>query len=297
VHDEVAAPERSRDKQVERRPAGIRIREAIEDECERQRAALARKEAANAQMTLLGSILGELLSQADFVAVLKVAGFTAIPCLVQQRLQPRFPEFRETCAVPAKQDTGSDTAPFTQGKAVDAPEDAAAILAGQALPVRTIHALDRMVPARRSAIANLMSAVGNLTGDFARALLAATPEGMRATVARSQRVDNSHARSFARIEKRLMGLHTKNQMLSAGHNDNLRCLAVCASYVRGWTHNRHVLAWLRLHYPVHAASLEQIAEEADCAKEPKRAMKLPYARDRTPGATKEIRRRVRSRGS
>ncbi|MFL9858076.1 hypothetical protein PQR72_20435 [Paraburkholderia madseniana] len=137
----------------------------------------------------------------------------------------------------------------------------------------------------------------NLTGDFAHALLAATPEGMRATVARSQRIDNSRARSFARIEKRLMGLYTKNQMLSAGHNDNLRYLAVCASYVRGWTHNRHVLAWLRLHYPVHAASLEQIAEEADCAKEPKRAMKLPYARDRTPGATKEIRRRVRSRGS
>ncbi|MGF6900378.1 hypothetical protein [Paraburkholderia sp. GAS348] len=273
MHDVVGAPEQSRNRQAARKPAGIRIREAIKEECERQRAALARKEAADAQITLLGSILGELLSQADFVAVLEVAGFTAIPRLVQQRLQPRFPETR---AVPAKQDTGSDTTPYKQGNAVDASEDAAAIPAGQTLPARTIQALGRMVPVRRTAVANLMNAVDNLTGDFAHALLAATPEGMRVTVARSERVDSSRARSFARIEKRLMGLHAKNQMLSAGHNDNLRYLAVCASYVRGWTHNRHIVAWLRLHYPVHAASLEQIAQEADCAKEPKRAMKLPY---------------------
>lgn len=294
MYDEVAVREQSRNRQPARRPAGIRIRDAIKEECERQRVALARKETADSQITLLGSILGELLSQTDFVAALKVAGFTTIPRLVQQRLQARFPEPRP---VPAKQDTGSDIPSCKQGKVGDASEDAAAILAGQTLPVRTVQALDRMVPVRRTVVANLMNAVDNLTGDFAHALLAATPEGMRATVARSPRVDNRRARSFARIEKRLMGLYAKNQMLSAGYNDNLRDLAVSASYVRSWTHNRHVLAWLRLHYPVHTASLEQIAQEADCAKEPKRAMKLPYARDRTTGAAKEIRRRVRPRAS
>jgi hypothetical protein len=290
VHEEVAVPEQSPDKQAVRKPVGIRIREEIKDECERQRAALARKEAANAQITLLGSILGELLSQADFVAVLKVAGFTTIPCLIRQRLQPQFPETR---AVPAKQDTGSNTAPYTQGNAVDTPEDAAAILAGQTLPVRTIQALDRMSPLRRKAVANLMNAVDNVTGDFAHALLAATPDSMRTTVARSQRVDSRRTQSFATIEKRLLGLLRRNEILSAGHNGNLHYLAVCVSHVRGWTHNGHVLAWLRLHYPIHAASLKQIAEEADCAKQAKRPMKLPYACDRTAGPTKKISRRVR----
>lgn len=284
MHDKVAAPEQSQDRQVERRPAETRIRAAIKEECERQRAALARKEAANAQRMLLGSILGELLSQTDFVAVLKAAGFTTIPCLVRQHLQPQHPETR---AVPARQDMGSDVVSSGHDRQINTLAEAATILAAQNLPVRTIHALDRMSPLRRTVAASLMNSVGNVTGDFAHALLAATPEGMRTTVARSQRVDSRRTRSFATVEKRLVGLHTKNQILSGGHNDNLRYLAVCISYVRGWTHSDDVLDWLRLRYPNHAASLERIAQETDRANEPKRAMKLPYARDRTAGQAKE----------
>ena len=191
-----------------------------------------------------------------------------------------------------------DFAHCRQDRPADALEDAAAILAGQTLPVRTVQALDRMSPLRQSVVANLMIAVDNVTGDFAHALLAGTPDGMRANVTRSQRVDNSRVKSFARIEKRLLGLHVKNQILSARHSGNLNYLAVCISYIRGWTHNRHVLAWLRLHHPIHAASLEKIAEKADCAKEPRRAMKLPYARGRAtcPASAKEIRWRRRARG-
>ncbi|MGQ7934681.1 plasmid partitioning protein RepB C-terminal domain-containing protein [Paraburkholderia sp. D1E] len=294
MHDEVAVPEQVRDKQAARKPAGIRIWEEIKDEFERQRAALARKEVANAQIALLGSILGELLSQAEFVAVLKAAGFTTIPCLIRQRLQPQFPEAR---AVPARPVTESDIVSCRQDRQINTLEEAATILAGKTLPVRAIQALDRMSPLRRIAVANLMNAVDNVKGDFAQALLAATPDGMRTHVARSQRVDSRRTQSFARIEKQLLAVHARNEILSAGHNDSLHYLAVCVSYIRGWTHNGDVLAWLRLRYPTYVVSFERIVEEADCANEPKRPMKLPYVRDRTTVPAKEIRRRGHTRGT
>jgi hypothetical protein len=293
-HDEVAAREQGAKKHPARKLAVVRIQKAIRDECERQRAALAIKETADAQITLLASILGELLSQAEFVAVLKAAGFMAIPRIVQQRLQPQC---RETCPITMSGNMNQGSIAFHQDRLTGAPEEAAAILAGQTLPVRSVQALDRMSPVRRAVVASLMNAVNNVTGDFAHALLAGTPEGMRTTVVRSQRIDNSRVKRFARIEKRLLNLHTKNQMLSARHNGNLRYLAVCVSYIRGWIHNRQVLAWLRQHYPVPAASLEQITKDADCAREPGRAMKLPYARDRTAGpvSAKDARRLARAR--
>ncbi|WP_434108157.1 hypothetical protein [Paraburkholderia caffeinilytica] len=285
---------KSRHPEAARKPAGIRMREAIREECERQCASLAHKEAADAQIALLGSILGELLSQAAFIVVLNAAGFTAIPCLVRQRLQPRFPE---NCTVPANRGTDSDNAHCTQGTPIGAPEDASAILAGQTLPVRTIRALDRMAPLRRAAVANLMGTLDNVTGDFAHALLAATPAGLRVVARRSQRVDRRRVQRFARLEKRLLAAHVKNQLLSAGHNDNLRYLAVCISFIRGWTSSDGILVWLRLRYPIQTASLERMVKEADCATEWKRAMKLPYARDRVAGPAKEVRRRARARGA
>jgi hypothetical protein len=294
VQGEVAALEQAEEGQTARKPAAIRIRKAIREECERQRAALAIKEAADAQITLLVSILRELLSQGEFVVVLKAAGFTAIPRLVQQLLQSQC---TETCPISVGGDVDQSSIGFLRDRLAAPPEDADAIFAGQTLPVRTLQALDRMSPLRRIVVASLMRALDNVTGDFAHALLAGTPEGMRTSVVRSQRIDNNRVKRFARIEKQLLDLLTKNQILSARHNGNLTYLAVCISYIRNWTRNREVLAWLRLHYSVHAASLEQMAREADCAKEPGRAMKLPYAPDRTacPISAKDVRRRARAR--
>ena len=70
-------------KQAARKPAELRLRAALNDECKRQRNALSEMEAAAAQIATLDSLLTELLSRAGFVAVLKAAGVTTIPCLTR----------------------------------------------------------------------------------------------------------------------------------------------------------------------------------------------------------------------
>ncbi|MFM0367845.1 hypothetical protein [Paraburkholderia aspalathi] len=266
------------------------MREAIKEQCDRQRGALLRKEAANAQVVLLEKIVGDLLSQADFVDVLKAAGFPTMPRLVRQRLQRPL---TQNCPASGKPDTGSEIVRCQQDKATCASDETSA-LAGQTLPMRTIRALGRMSPLRRAAVAKLMRAVDDITGDFAHALLAATPENMRTVVVRRQRFDDSRKRSFAKLEKLLTDLQGKNQTLSVAHNANLTYLAVCCSYVRGWAHCYDVLSWLHKRYPLYAASLERITRETDCAKQPKRTMKLPYARDRTADSPKKTGRKPRA---
>lgn len=283
-HGGAATPKRSQSEQVVRKPFEVRIRNAIKDECELQRVALLRTAGAEAQVTLLVNILRELLSRTDFVAVLTAAGFARIPSLVLQRLRGQSAGSR---TVPSKPDARSGISPSQRDRQADVLDEIAALLTGKDLSVRTIQALSRMTPLRRLAVANVMSTADNFTGDFAHAFLAATPDGQRTVVTRAHASDDSRTRSFARIEKRLIGLQTKSRILSADHNDNLVYLAVCSSYVRSWIHSYDVLAWLRMRYPHHAASLERIAKEADGAKEPKRPMKLPYSRERTAGPARK----------
>lgn len=57
--------------------------------------------------------------------------------------------------------------------------EAAAMVAEQTLPARTAQALEKMSPARQVEAVSIMVRQDNLTGDFARALLAATPASMR----------------------------------------------------------------------------------------------------------------------
>ncbi|MFM0732863.1 hypothetical protein PQQ52_20515 [Paraburkholderia sediminicola] len=264
-------------ERVARKPVEVRICQEIKRECELQRTALSRKEAADAEVRILDNILGELFFQAEFVALLKATGFAKMPHLVQQRLLKQACEDRAASDVPEGNTTGSG---HRRGRPPDVTETTTT-LAGETLSARTIQALSRMTTSRRIAVSNLMRAVDNYTGDFAHALLAATPEDHRAVVSRVRRCDRNRTRRFERIEKRLIGLQRKNHALSAGHNVNLLYLAVCGSYIRSWVQNYDVIAWLQVLYPLHAASLERIAREADDATEPKRAMKLPYARTKT----------------
>lgn len=272
-------------KRVTRKPAKARLLAAIQDECERQRDALSKMEAASAQAMLLEILLGELLSSADFVVVLKSAGFASIPSLVRQRLLGQSPHDR---AVPPTSETGSDSPRMQQDGRTDVRVDASVLLAGHTLPARTIRALGRMTSSRRSAVVAVMKSVDNFTGDFACALLAATPANEITDVVQAHRSDARRTRNFARSEKRLIDLHAHNLVLSVRHGDNLVCLAVYTSLVRSWIRSEDVLTWLRARYPDHAASLEQTVQAANDAKAPGRPMKLPYPRDGTAGSTKSL---------
>lgn len=155
--------------------------------------------------------------------------------------------------------------------------EAFALVVGQALPKRTVAALARMAPARQVATARTMVAVDNLSGDFARALLAATPPNERVDDARGRQSHPDFAGRLARMEQGLVQMQLEAAELRSHYDDNLFHLALAASYVRGWMRSEVVTTWLSSHRPKFAIVLDRLAKAADFAIEPGRPMRLPYS--------------------
>lgn len=161
-------------------------------------------------------------------------------------------------------------------------------LTGYRLPERTVVALTRMVPSRQVAAANIMVRQNNVSGDFARALLAATPGCQRADDPRGRQSNRDRARLLAEMERGLVGMQETARDLAAGYHDDLFFLALIASFVRGWMEDDVVRDWLGSQYAGNAATLERIASASDCAKKAKRPMKLAYSladRQLSPGSS------------
>ncbi|ASV96810.1 plasmid partitioning protein RepB C-terminal domain-containing protein [Paraburkholderia aromaticivorans] len=168
--------------------------------------------------------------------------------------------------------------------------EAFALVVGQTLPKRTVAALARMTPARQVAAARTMVAMDNLSGDFARALLAATPSSERVDDARGRQSHPDCATRLARMERRLIQMQLEAAELRWQYDDDLFHLALAASYVRGWMRNEVVTTWLYSHHPEFAIVLDRLAKAADFAIEPGRPMRLPYS----PAASPAISRKDKS---
>lgn len=156
-------------------------------------------------------------------------------------------------------------------------EDAAAQVVGLTLAKRTVAALGRMVPARQAAAIRIMVAANNLSGDFARALLAATPAGERTDDARGRQSHPDCVSRLARIERELAQMQINAAGRRSRYEDDLVYLALTASFVRGWMNNAVVAAWLESHHSEFAGVLGRLATDSDFAIESERVMKLPYA--------------------
>jgi hypothetical protein len=230
-------------------------------------------EVADAQAETLVRILTELLSCAGFVAALKAAGFTSIPYLVRSDLL----ESLGNRIVPVTSKVGTGTACRKPGSRMRILDDTHAVFTEGIMPVRTLKALAGMTPSRQSTVASVMRSVDNFTGDFACALLAATPARERSDVAPHHFANAQRTRRFARLEKQLAGLSARSQILSPNHDANLVRLAVNSSFVRGWICSSDLLAWLRASHPDHLTALQRIVAAGDATKNPRRPMKLPYA--------------------
>lgn len=169
------------------------------------------------------------------------------------------------------------------------------MVAGQMLPMRTVQALQRMVPARQLETVRIMVAQDNLSGDFARALLAATPANERLDDARGRQSHPDCVRRLARTVGRLVEVQKEAALLRARNDQNLLCLTLAAGWTRTWIHDEVVAAWLLSHHPKYAAVLRRIVDDADFAVEPQRHMKLAYEPARRPAVVAAGRRSRRSR--
>ncbi|WP_306456595.1 plasmid partitioning protein RepB C-terminal domain-containing protein [Paraburkholderia bryophila] len=156
-------------------------------------------------------------------------------------------------------------------------EGAAALVAGLTLPRRTVAALEKMVPARQVAAVRTMVAVDNLSGDFARALLAATPANERTDDARGRQSHPDCANRLGRMERELAQMQVEAAEKRSRYEADLVYLALTASFVRNWMNNEVIVSWLESHHPRCAIALARLASKSDFAIEAARPMKLPYA--------------------
>jgi len=158
-------------------------------------------------------------------------------------------------------------------------EEAAAVVAGQALPVRTLRALGAMVAVQQVHTVSIMLRQDNLTGDFARALLAATPDNLRTDDRHFCRASPDCNRRLARTVRRLTAAQQEAELLRARHDDNLLVLALAAGWARAWIGDEVIALWLASRRPAELAVLKRIVDDADFAVAPRRHLKLPYQPD------------------
>jgi hypothetical protein len=141
----------------------------------------------------LRRLLGELLRDTGFIAVLDQAGIRKIPCMLISRI------------VHATQDSGPFTALETGAKSVAAAQEQTeqAFRAPADLPGRTSECLARMSYFRRRQVLALMHQTACFTGDFALAFLAATPAKELVHKSHNLERDGRYVASLMRYENKL----------------------------------------------------------------------------------------------
>ncbi|NYH24211.1 hypothetical protein GGD40_003690 [Paraburkholderia bryophila] len=117
----------------------------------------------------------------------------------------------------------------------------------------------------------------NLSGDFARALLAATPANERTDDARGRQSHPDCANRLGRMERELAQMQVEAAEKRSRYEADLVYLALTASFVRNWMNNEVIVSWLESHHPRCAIALARLASKSDFAIEAARPMKLPYA--------------------
>lgn len=141
----------------------------------------------------LRRLLGELLRDTGFIAVLDQAGIRKIPCMLISRI------------VHATQDSGPFTELETGAKSVAAAQEQTeqAFRAPADLPGRTSECLARMSYFRQRQVLSLMHQTCCFSEDFALALLAVTPAKELILKSQSVERDRRYVASLVRYENKL----------------------------------------------------------------------------------------------
>lgn len=138
--------------------------------------------------------------------------------------------------------------------------DAVEVLKNVPCPLIVFDALRQMAPIRQIEAAELMVGQNNFTGQFAKALLAATPDRLLVKNRRKVGDKGSSAEQIARMERELAGLQVQVKSVEENYGiDNLH-LTVARGYVRALLGNARVVRWIGQNRPEYLDELQTIAE-------------------------------------
>lgn len=132
-------------------------------------------------------------------------------------------------------------------------------------------ALRKMRPIRQIEAAELMTAAGNFTAGYAKALLAATKQHDLVHPERPKRVRGMSTEQMARMEREMETVQHDFKVVEASYGDQVLELVIASAYLSKLIANSEIARYLDLHHPelvqefkaiVAASSLDQPAAAA-----------------------------------
>jgi ParB-like chromosome segregation protein Spo0J len=126
----------------------------------------------------------------------------------------------------------------------------------------TFEVLRKMRPMRQIEAAELMSAAGNYTASYAKALLAATRQADLVKADKPKRVAGLTVEQMARMEREMETLQQDVKSVETRYGDDVLHLVIATAYVGKLTANPAINRYLGLNHPELLAELSAIVAAA-----------------------------------
>lgn len=140
--------------------------------------------------------------------------------------------------------------------------EAVEILKDTTCPMAVFEILRLMGPLRQIEASELMVGQNNFSVQFAKALLAATPDGALAVQHRKlpKRDTQVSTEQMARMERELASLQSQVKSFEETFGVDMLHLTVARGYIRKLLGNARVSSWLQHHHSEYLGEFRQIAE-------------------------------------
>lgn len=140
--------------------------------------------------------------------------------------------------------------------------EVAEILRDREFSTETFRVPRRMKSTRQIECAELMVSANNLTINYARALLAATPKEMLVS---TRGTTTSHAATqeqIAKLERETENLHERYRIVEQTYGDDVLSLSLVRGYTRRLLDNEEVVRFLEKRYPDFLSVFKDLANAA-----------------------------------
>ena len=119
-----------------------------------------------------------------------------------------------------------------------------------------------MKPLRQMEAADLMTTVGNYTGSYARALLAATRQADLVKSDQPKRVAGMTVEQMARMEREMDKVQRDLKGIESRFGEDVLALVVASGYLGKLVRNAGIKRYLTKHHPEILAEFESIISKA-----------------------------------
>lgn len=141
--------------------------------------------------------------------------------------------------------------------------EAVALLRDRTVTAAGLRELKRAVPMRQIEMAELMVAANNFSVDYARCLIAATPEQDLLDSEKSKILPGMKPEDIARMEREMEVLGRDFLLIEESHGKNTLNLVLAVAYLRKLLGNVHVIKYLSQRYPDILGEFQSLVDAPD----------------------------------